>query len=319
MLPLLLLLASCGDLPEPFLGNPGATARALAQPPTPRLAVPAPANALLSDGASKHFAGALAAGLQAQEIPAFADEVHKSDWQLVTTAGQRGATVVPEFQVLNPQGQDKGTVEGTPVPTQSWADASPATLRQAAADAAPKIASLLDSIQTAVLRADPNSLYNRHAKVEVAPVTGAPGDGDLSLTKQMKTHLGALGPLVQDTANGADFIVQGNVRMVPIPGDQQRVEIQWSVKTASGDERGKVVQLNEIPAGSLDRYWADVAVVVATEAAGGVNDVILRQSGHEPGETKPAAQGAATPEQAVHGQAQGALLEGRSAGVEPVR
>ena len=45
---------------------------------------------------------------------------------------------------------------------------------------------------------------------------------------------------------------------------------------------GKVVQLNDIPAGSLDHYWADVAVVVATEAAGGVNDVINRQSGREP-------------------------------------
>ena len=77
--------------------------------------------------------------------------------------------------------------------------------------------------------------------------------------------------------------------MVPIAGGQQRVEIQWVIKAASGDERGKVVQLNEIPAGSLDHYWADVAVIVATEAAGGVNDVILRQSGREPGSGTPTA------------------------------
>jgi hypothetical protein len=37
-----------------------------------------------------------------------------------------------------------------------------------------------------------------------------------------------------------------------------------------------------IPSGTLDRYWGDVAVVVATEASNGVNDVILRQSGHDP-------------------------------------
>ena len=96
--------------------------------------------------------------------------------------------------------------------------------------------------------------------------------------------------MVQDSADGADFIVQGNVRMVPIGGGQQRVEIQWTVKAANGDERGKVVQLNEIPAGSLDHYWADVAVVVASEAAGGVNDVILRQSGAiEAGQWQPGA------------------------------
>ena len=90
-----LLLASCGDLPEPFLGNPGATARTLAQPPTPRLAVPPPADALLPDAATREFASALATGLQTQEVPAVADQVRQNDWQLVTSAAaarrQRGA------------------------------------------------------------------------------------------------------------------------------------------------------------------------------------------------------------------------------------
>lgn len=307
---LLLLLASCGDLPEPFLGNPGAAGRVLSQPPTPRLAVPAPDNALLSDGASHKFADALAAGLQAEEIPAFAKSPHKTDWRLITTAHMEGSSVIPMFKVVDPTGKDRGQIAGAPVSTEDWASASPVTIGTAATEAAPKISSLLTSIQTAAMHADPNSLYNRPARVQVADVTGAPGDGDLSLTKQMKTKLAALGPMVQDTATGADFIVQGNVRMVPIPGNQQRVEIQWSVQTPSGDERGKVVQLNEIPAGSLDHYWADVAMVVANEAAGGVNDVILRQSGRKEGTATQAA---------VHGQAQGPLLEGHKTGVEPVR
>src|SRR5262245_56520606 len=302
MLLLPLLLPTCGDLPEPFLGNPGATARRLAQPPAPRLAVPPPGNALLPDAASRQFADALALGLREQEVPAFADRVRANDWQLVATAEQRGMTVVPVYRVLNPEGEDKGGTEGSAVPTEAWSTASADMLDQAAREAAPKITALLTGIQ----HADPNSLYNRAAKVLVATVTGAPGDGNPALTQQMKTRLAALGPLVQDTASGADFIVQGNVTMTPIPGGQQRVEIVWAVGTPGGDERGKVVQLNNIPAGSLDRYWADVALVVAAEAAGGVNDVITRQSGREPGEP-------------VHGQAQAPLLEGRKTGVEPVR
>ena len=182
---ILLLLASCGDLPEPFLGNPGATARLLAQPPTPRLAVPPPGNALLPDAASRQFAGSLAAGLQAQEVPAVADRARASDWQLVATAEQRGSTVVPMFRVLNPKGEDKGNTEGAPVPTQIWAAAAADMLDQTARDAAPKISQLLTGIQ----HADPNSLYNRIAKVQIPAVTGAPGDGNVSLTKQMKTHL----------------------------------------------------------------------------------------------------------------------------------
>jgi hypothetical protein len=303
LLLLVLLLSSCGDLPEPFIGNPGPQGRVLSQPPTPRLVVPAPTNALLSDEASKQYANALAAGLQDEEVPAVAEPAHNSDWRLVATAETRGNLIVPLFSVVDPRGQDKGNAEGSPVETQAWATASADTLDKAAADAAPKVSALLTNIQ----HADPNSLYNRVAKVEVSDVTGAPGDGNASLTKQMRTHLAALGPLVQDTDAGADFIVQGNVRLVPIPGNQQRVEIQWVVKTPGGDERGKVVQLNEIPAGSLDHYWADVAVVVATEAAGGVNDVITRQSGREPGQ-KPG-----------NGQASKPLVEGQRAGVEPVR
>jgi hypothetical protein len=304
---LLLALAACGDLPEPFIGNPGAAGRQLAQPPTPRLAVPPPSTALLPDAASRHFADAIAEGLQAQEVPAVADQVRANDWQLVASAELRGASVVPVFQVLNPKGEDKGTAQGDPVPTELWAAAAPDMLNREASEAAPKIAALLNGIQAATMRADPNSLYNRVAKVEVAPVTGAPGDGNASLTKEIKQHLSALGPVVQDSADGADFIVQGNVRMVPIGGGQQRVEIVWSVRLPSGDERGKVVQLNDISTGSLDHYWADVAVVVASEAAGGINDVIARQSGREPGEP-------------VHGQPEKPLVEGRqSGGTEAVR
>ena len=223
---LLLLLASCGDLPEPFLGNPGASAANSRSRPRRGWRFPAPTNALLPDAASRQFADALAGGLQAQEVPAVADRVHANDWQLVATAEQHDGTVVPMFRVLNPKGEDKGHTEGSPVPTAAWAAATPATLGQTAIDAAPKITKLLTGIQ----HADPNSLYNRIAKVEVAPVTGAPGDGNESLTNQMRSHLAALGPMVQDNANGADFIVQGNVRLVPIPGGQQRVEIQWVVE-----------------------------------------------------------------------------------------
>jgi hypothetical protein len=89
--------------------------------------------------------------------------------------------------------------------------------------------------------------------------------------------------------------------VVPIVGQQERVEIQWIIKDAKGNERGRVVQLNVIPAGSLDHYWGDVASVVATEASGGVNDVLKKQTAPPP----PPPAGAA----AVRGQQAGALLE----------
>jgi len=306
----LLALAGCGDLPEPFLGNPGPVGRVLAQPPAPRLAVTTPTNALLPDAGSKALAGDLVQALQAQAVPAVAAEPKGTDWRLVATASLHGPTVVPTFTVVDPQGKDRGHTDGTPVPTADWAAAASGTLRQSATAAAPKIASLLTDIQISLEMANPDSLYNRRAKVDVADVTGAPGDGDVSLTRQMRMRLGLLGPAVQTTSAGADYTVAGHVRAVPLPDDKQRIEIQWVVKNAKGQEVGRVIQLHEIPAGSLSHYWGDVAVVVATEASGGVEDVIKKQTPPLPAQ-KPTAQNAA-----VRGQAGRPLVEGTRYGVE---
>jgi hypothetical protein len=286
---LCLALCACGDLPEPFIGNPGATARRLATPMTPLLAVPPGSDTLLPDATNQELAKQLAMALQATEVPALVRAPEKTDWRLITRAVRSGAEVKPSFSILDPQGKEQGTAEAETVPLGTWANADPALMKQIAAEAAPRISAVLTSIRVTRDKADPGSLYNRAAKVMVADVTGAPGDGDVSLTRQMRARLAVLGPVVLTTPAGADFIVQGQVNVVPIAKRQERVEIQWSVKTGSGDERGRVVQLNELPAGTLGRYWGDVAVVVATEASNGVNDVIQRQSGHDPNETRQSA------------------------------
>ena len=196
------------------------------------------------------------------------------DWRLALAAEWRDGAVVPSYAVLNPAGERQGVSEGQPIAMQAWAEASPATLRLAAADAAPGVASLLSRIEAARRQSDPNSLVNRPARIAFTGVTGAPGDGNASLPAQMRTRLAGLGMVVQDTAKDADFSLVGEVRLAPGAKGAQRVEIQWIVEDATGTERGRILQLNEVPPGTLDRHWGDVAVVVAEEAAGGVRDVV---------------------------------------------
>jgi hypothetical protein len=283
LLTTLLGLAACGDLPEPFLGNPGATARRLAKPPAPLLAVTPGTDTLLSDQANKELADEVAKALQQTEVPAMVRTApEKTDWRLITRATQTNNMVNPEFSVLDPEGKEEGKAAGEPVPVAEWASASPELLHRIAAEAAPRVGAMLTGIRIAHEKADPNSLYNRPAKVMVADVTGAPGDGNAALTRQMRARLAVLGPVVLTTPTDADFIVQGKVAVTPLPQHKERVEIQWSVNVPSGDERGKVIQLNEIPAGTLSQFWGDVAVVVASEASNGINDVIRRQSDKEP-------------------------------------
>jgi hypothetical protein len=278
----LLALSGCGDLPEPFLGNPGREGMVLRQPPDPRLAIPPPATALLSDGAAHMLADDLAAQLQQGEVPAYAQPAEKTDWRLAIRAKVDGTRVVPLYTVLNPQGQTQGAMSGQPVSAAAWASGDPSTLQQVALQAAPGISSMLSGIQNSLMRADPNSLYNRAARVLVPDVTGAPGDGDVILARQMRAKLGALGPRVSGDMKRPDITVQGQVRIVPIAATQERVEIQWIIKDAKGREAGRVIQLNVIPTGTLDHYWGDVAVVVAQEASGGVEQVIQRLSGKAP-------------------------------------
>ncbi len=282
-------LAGCGDLPQPFLGNPGANALRLAQPPPSRLAIPLPTDSLLTDESAHAWSSALATALLAQELPASATEGSRGDWKLLLTAAVQGAAVVPTYTVVDPKGSPQGASEGPPVPAQDWAAGRPATL-QAAADAeAPKVVALLTGIEARRQRSDPHSLLNRPPVLYLKGVTGAPGDGDTALARQMTTRLPGLGDLVQDTAKGADFSVEGQVKTAPGAGKTVRVEIQWVVNDAQGHERGRVVQLNEVPPGSLDLYWGEVASAVASEAAGGVHEVVVQASGRGSPPSPPSA------------------------------
>jgi len=276
---LLVLPAACGGLPRPFEGRPGSMAQLLSEPPPSRLAIPIPATAMLTDDDARGLAEALATALQAQDVPAAAGPPHKGDWRLALTADLRAGAVVPIFTVQNPASEAKGSIEGVAVPASSWVQARPDTMKALVATTAPRLATLLTTIEASRRQSDPTSLANRPVRVLLQPVTGAPGDGNESLTRQMRLELVKLGQQVLDAPPGADFTVSGQVVTAPIPGNRMRVEVIWTVTSARNVEAGKIAQLNEVPRGSLSGLWADVAVVVAQEAAGGVRDVILNNTG----------------------------------------
>ncbi|HYZ64605.1 MAG TPA: hypothetical protein VE650_19300 [Acetobacteraceae bacterium] len=275
---LLVLLAGCGGLPQPFFGNPGNAGALLAQPPPSRLAIPTPAQSLLSDAGGNAWAEAMAAALVNEEIPSSHTPVRAGDWSLTMAAELQGRNVVPTYTVNNAKGEAQGTTQGAPVPASAWATNDPAVLKAAAGQAAPGVAALLTRIEAARLQSDPNSLQNRPARVYFSGIDGAPGDGNRSLATQMRIKLAGYGIVIQDTAANADFALHGQVRTAPGTGGTMRVELQWIVEDSRG-ERGRILQLNELPPRTIEPYWGDVAVVAAEEAAGGVRDVILNASG----------------------------------------
>jgi hypothetical protein len=276
----LFALAACGDLPQPFRGNPGGMAGRLVVPPPFRLAVPPPEGAMLSATESEAFARAIAQALLKREVPAVADAPMPLDWRLAVDMRLEGNRVVPRYALFDPDGAPQGVAEGSAIPARDWARPNAALLADVANDASRRAAELLLRAEAARKSTNPAALAAAGPpRVYLLPVRGAPGDGNDSLTARMRDSLGDYGILAQEVADGAGFAADGRVNVVPVGRGMQRVEILWIVSRRDGQELGRVLQMNEIPSGLLDRHWGDIAFAAAAEAAGGVQRVIENAGG----------------------------------------
>lgn len=272
----LLALAACGDLPQPYRGRPGAQAQVLAIPLAVRLAVPPPEQAMLPGDSARALSEAVTKALQALDVPAIATATPLPlDWLVEVTAERQGVAVRPRFRLLDADRRPQATTDGSPVPVRDWANADRPLLDRIAAEAAPKLTQLLLQVEAARKQTDPASLAAGPPRLHMVGVKGAPGDGNTALTARMRERLGDQGFVVQDAAEGAAYALQGEVSVVPASlRGVERVEIQWIVSRRDGEELGRVVQMNEIPAGRLNRLWGDIAYIAAEEAAGGVRTVV---------------------------------------------
>lgn len=278
-LTLTLALAACGDLPQPFLDNPGANAIRLSVPPPARLVVAPPTNALLDDRGAAAWARAVANALVGEELPALVEPPRRGDWRLVLSADMQGASVTPRYTYLDPSGKPHGDVASTPVPASAWASGDTEVFTRAAAEAAPQVLGLVRAVEAQAKQSDPNSLYNRPARVFFSGVTGAPGDGNFSLARDMRARLPDTGDVLVTKPAAADFLLAGIVKVTDVAGGQQQVEIHWVVRDPQGRVAGDIAQGKDLPRGMLDHFWGDIAAVITDQAAGGVHEVITNYSG----------------------------------------
>ncbi len=282
VLTLLPPLSGCGDLPQPFAENPGADAMRLAVPPPSRLDVPVPRGALLADREARIWSEALTVSLLQKEVPAVAQPVRRGDWHLEVTARLQGDQVLPTYRIVGPNNRVQASEDGIPVPAGSWTGADPELLHANAALAATQVNAMLSGIQVREAEADPNSLLNRVTRIWFAGVTGAPGNGNVELARQMAVLLPDAHDTLQTDARHADYTVSGHVAVSapdPKARGMQHVEITWTVVNARGHEAGRATQLHDVPAHSLDGFWGDVAVAAAQEASGGIHEVISNNEG----------------------------------------
>lgn len=191
-------------------------------------------------------------------------------WALVDEgAMQRIATRTTEDIVAWMPGATSTAGTGSPPDTTASAQASESP-RQQVASVQP-VANVL-SAQTA----DAGPSANAGIPIAmVPPVTGAPGDGQASLTSAMRRALEQAGVKLVESDDPTAYTVRGSVQLGSAEGGQQPITIRWLVVDPNGKTMEKaVVQRNKVPEGSLDGTWGQVAELAAGEAARSVAKLI---------------------------------------------
>ncbi len=124
----------------------------------------------------------------------------------------------------------------------------------------------------------PSAASAKASGVVVAPVSGAPGDGQRSLTTALKKRLYAGGiKLANGTASNV-YMVKGSVKLAEASGGKQSIRIDWLVLDPSGKKLGTVSQQNMIPKGSLNGPWGAIADAAAGAAAAGIIKLLPKSS-----------------------------------------
>jgi hypothetical protein len=114
--------------------------------------------------------------------------------------------------------------------------------------------------------------------VLVAPVAGAPGDGQRSLTTALKKRLYAGGIKLANGTTENVYMVKGTVVLSDASAGKQSIRIDWLVLDPSGKRLGTVSQQNTIPRGSLNGPWGAVADAAAGAAADGIIKLLPKSS-----------------------------------------
>ncbi len=284
LLPVLLLpalLAACGDLPRPFepvdkTGNPllapieGQSLEVLPlQGTTPDL----------PDGGARYIADGLAAnGLDVTVGQRTAQSRLLLGVAAVTPASSLSDYVVISWEVYAPGGTLLGRyAQQTEIPSHRWQLGDPDTLRLVGLDAGPilgQIAQGPEQVPETGAKA-PEQADGGRPRIALAGISGAPGDGNRSLTRALSSVLTQRGFLVVEQPIAGDTVAEGLVEVVPAGGNREKVTLTWRLLDGpKGAKLGEVQQANVIPAGSLDGKWGDTAALIAVGAADGILDLL---------------------------------------------
>ena len=307
-----LLLAGCVATPKPF--EHAADSDAAFRPKQDKVEVAIATTANMPDRMAERVAAALAIELQSYNIVAAVQPTAaplKIASAMSTRDPIFGTGIEIEiewFLVGKGSGAEGPAISRTVVQAQDFAEATDRLVSRIAQQAAPRIATLMgkppafearapgqvaagvnapppfeppvQSAAAAASGAAPSAAAQappanqRQVKVMVAPVEGAPSDGNRQLFSGMRRALGSSKIVVMDSPGADTFTVTARVKLTPTDERLGLLEVTWVLKDPSGKEVGKVDQANPVPLAAARGSWAGFGDIVAQAAVEGVLELL---------------------------------------------
>lgn len=168
------------------------------------------------------------------------------------------------------------TPAASPVPVATTPMAAPpAPVASAPPPAAPTLAAVPQQSNAG----GPTTTASISREAVIVPsVTGAPGDGSVSLTNAIQQELKKNGVALANQPSNQAYRVEGKVVVGQGKDGKQPISIDWDVKDPKGKKLGTVSQKNEIPQGSVDGPWGKTADNAAAAAAQGIVKLLPAQT-----------------------------------------
>jgi hypothetical protein len=261
----ILTLAACGTIPQPFKHE---GVNSFAVPMAPGGVMVRQAEPTL---AGRALAEALVKAFSEDEVPASArDTALPGAWRLETAVSRAGGLATLDFTLLSTDGETKATHTARLL-AEDWDSADGAVMAKLANEIVRSVSAPLRDPGGAQAAAAP-AQRAKLPSVTIAPLAGLPGDGNTALHTALKRALEANGMLVR--AEGGDYLVSGRFNIVPLPGNQDGLEVSWAVKDPAGKELGQAGQQGALPKGRLARPWGALAGDIAMGGAQGVLQII---------------------------------------------
>ncbi|MGD9668058.1 MAG: hypothetical protein AB7U75_03270 [Hyphomicrobiaceae bacterium] len=302
------ILGSAGSSsPATELATPSATAPSTAVKLAVAPVIGAP------ETVAKQMQSSLSSALAKQNIAVAKDATDKSDYTLrgyvVSAREKTGVKVSYIWDVTDPAGQRVNRITGEEIVAAGadrdpWASVSSQMIDTISGKTASQIATWLPSQRAPSATSAPSATPVANASSARAPsrtmaaapmtapgpttgsiasgpsnayvpnVTGAPGDGRISLTSALQRELSKNGVSLTTTASANTYRVEGVVDVGQAKDGKQPIKIDWHVKDPTGKSVGTVSQKNEIAAGALDGAWGATADAAAAAAAQGILKLI---------------------------------------------